>query len=77
MLLEITSAPENELTLGEAVRSPVANVRSVENSILVVVVTPSGLTAMFTNALELLIASSDLNSTFGAAYAGQVSVGET
>ena len=67
MLLEMTSAPENDSTLGVAVRSAVAKVRSVENSIRVVVVTPSGLIATFTNALELVIASTDLNSILGAA----------
>jgi hypothetical protein len=75
--VEIRSRPVNDGVVGEAVRIVVANVGLVENSILAVVVRLSGLTTMFTSALELVIASSDLNSTVGAAYAGHESVGET
>ena len=66
-LVEITSIPVNSGVVGAAVRIVVANVGLVENSILAVVVKLSGLTTMFTSALELVIASSDLNSTVGAA----------
>ena len=55
----------------------VAKVGLVENSTRAVVLRFSGLTTMFTTALELVIASSDLYSTVGAEYAGHESVGET
>ena len=71
------SAPETVAVTGVANRSDVAKVASVENSALTVVERFSGLIVKLTDALELVIASSDLNSTLGAAYAGQVSVGET
>jgi hypothetical protein len=63
----MTSAPVNAGVVGAAVRIVVANVGLVENSMRVVVLRFSGLTAMLTTALELEIASSDLNSTVGAA----------
>ena len=74
---EIKSGPENAGVVGDAVRIVVANVGLVENSTRAVVLRFSGLTTIFTNALELVIASSDLYSTVGAEYAGQESVGET
>jgi hypothetical protein len=63
----MTSAPVNAGVVGAAVRIVVANVGLVENSMRVVVLRFSGLTAILTTALELVIASSDLNSTVGAA----------
>jgi hypothetical protein len=71
------SAPDTVAVTGVASRRNVAKVESVENSALTVVERFSGLIVTLTDALELVIASSDLNSTLGAAYAGQVSVGET
>ena len=71
------SAPDTVAFTGVANRRDVAKVASVENSALTAVERFSGLIVKFTDALELVIASSDLNSTLGAAYAGQVSVGET
>ena len=71
------SAPDTVAFAGAAVRREVAKVATVENSIRVVVERSSGLITMFTKALELVIPSRDLNSTFGAAYAGHESVGET
>jgi hypothetical protein len=64
---EIRSGPENDGVVGAAVRIEVANVGLVENSIRAVVLRFSGLIAMLTTALELVIASSDLYSTVGAA----------
>jgi hypothetical protein len=64
---EIRSGPENVGVVGAAVRIVVANVGLVENSTRVVVLRFSGLTTIFTKALELVIAWSDLNSTVGAA----------
>jgi hypothetical protein len=64
---EIRSGPENAGVVGTAVRIELANVGLVENSTRVVVLRFSGFTTMFTNALELVIASRDLNSTVGAA----------
>jgi hypothetical protein len=58
---------ENAGVVGAAVRIVVANVGLVENSTRVVVLRFSGLTTIFTKALELVIAWSDLNSTVGAA----------
>ena len=52
--------------MGVAVCTPDANVGLVENSIRAEVLRFSGLTAIFTTALELVTASSDLNSTVGA-----------
>ena len=63
----ITLSPENAGVVGDAVKIVVANVELVENSTRVVVFRFSGLTTIFTTALELVIPSSDLNSTVGAA----------
>jgi len=63
----ITSGPENTGVVGDAVRIVVANVGLVENSTRVVVFRFSGLTTILTTALELVIPSSDLYSTVGAA----------
>jgi hypothetical protein len=76
-LVDTTSDPENTAVVGAAVRVEVAKVGLVENSTRALVSRFSGLITMFTRALVLVIPSSDLNSTVGAAYAGQVSVGET
>ena len=65
--VETTSAPETVGSAGVAVRSAVVKVESVENSTRDVVLKLSGLTAILTSALVLEIASTDLNSTFGAA----------
>jgi hypothetical protein len=62
----ITSAPVNAGVVGAAVRTEEANVGLVENSIRAVVLRFSGLIAILTTALELVTASSDLNSTVGA-----------
>ncbi len=64
---EIRSGPENDGVVGAAVRIEVAKVGLVENSMRVVVLRFSGLTTIFTTALELVIPSRDLNSTVGAA----------
>ena len=62
-----TSAPVNVAVVGVAVSTEDANVGLVENSIREVVLRFSGLIAILTTALELVIASSDLYSTVGAA----------
>ena len=62
-----TSAPVNVAVVGVAVSTEDANVGLVENSIRAVVLRFSGLIAILTTALELVIASSDLYSTVGAA----------
>ena len=63
----MTSVPVNAGVVGAAVWTEVANVGLVENSIRAVVLRFSGLIAMLTTALELVIASRDLYSTVGAA----------
>ena len=65
--VETKSGPVNVGVVGVAVRIVVANVGLVENSTRVVVLRFSGLTTMFTEALELVIPARDLNSTVGAA----------
>ena len=65
--VEIRSGPEKAGVVGAAVRIVVANVGLVENSTRAVVLRFSGLTTMFTDALELVIPARDLNSTVGAA----------
>jgi hypothetical protein len=75
--VEMTSEPLKTAVIGEAVWMEVAKVGLVENSTRAVVLRFSGLIAILTTALELVTASSDLNSTVGAEYAGHESVGET
>jgi hypothetical protein len=65
--VEIRSGPVNDGVVGVADRIVVANVGLVENSTRVVVLRFSGLTTIFTKALELVIPARDLNSTVGAA----------
>ena len=76
VLVATTSLPLKAEDVGVAVLTPVAKVASVENSTRAVVLSPSGLMFIRTRALVPVTPSRFVNSTFGAAYAGQESVGE-
>ena len=77
VVVATTSLPSSVEEVGVAVLTPVAKVTSVENSTRAVVLSPSGLTFIRTRALVPVIPSKLVNSTFGAEYAGQESVGDT
>ena len=66
-LVETIALPLKSVDVGDTVLKPVAKVESVENSTRTVVLSDSGFTFIRTRALEPVIPSTWVNSTFGAA----------